>query len=109
MTKEEKQRLTDLKEERDIARAFSWPNSPKPEPLPIIGRGSGWAVDVGSETICEEYQIEAKNYKLRGNEVRDLRPLYLTEREALIALHYELCWKYGKNLAKLLKLIKEKE
>ncbi len=112
LTKQQELELQKVTEERDIARALSWPNFPKPTPMNRPAKWNeeirGWAVNSYTRQIREEsqdtlysYRMEAGKRIVSGDQRRD--PLYATKREAYLALYHEICLVYGIELAKVLK------
>ena len=116
LTKQQKLELQQITEERDIARALSWPNFPKPIPISKPTEWGkeiqGWTINVHFLMVNEEIQDMTSSYafyegKRSKNGRRNRGDLYATRREAYLALYHELCVIYGIELAKVLKKAQE--
>lgn len=116
LTKKEQAEFKQLREERDLARALSWPTFPKPLPLPPAKEGeviAGWSINVFAARVEQQWCRANTNYtsdprkdKTHGWQSggsQEQVTLYATEAEAYQALFHELAEKYAVELDKVLK------
>lgn len=114
LTKAQQEELDTLRRECEMAKALSWPNFPKPTPIPFPPYGDslekyshGWACNRHSGRVYEAWNSYCYGYTRNpskpdpcGSQTKET--IYATESYAYLAMYHEMARDFAGKLADVL-------
>lgn len=121
LTKAQQDELNTLRKEAELAKALSWPNFPKPQPMKLPEDWDemqhGWACNAHAGKVREQWRNRHAHYSSKPDDENEYSTgsqgsggdMYVTEREAWLALFHETARLYAEKLAIILKHATEEQ